>query len=240
MTYRPRLVQKLRRAKAIFLAVLIVLTFIYLFILIINQDFRSQILKNVFFTISFIVTWLCLIIGFSSILTDFIILKKSSDIVRELNDLSYLDRLTGLPNRYSIDRISQKYDSPEKLSDLGCVLLVISNLKEINKENGRAGGDRIISDFCAILESVGTQYGLIGRNSGNEFLVIIEECDDNTLELFTGELERRVRNHNTISPELPIVLSYSAVLSKDLSADHFYTLITGAYKQFETAPSTLS
>ncbi len=240
MTYRPKLVRKIRKTKSIFLAILVVLVFVYLFILIIDQDFRSQILKNIFFTISFVVTWLCLIISLLSILFDLILLKKNSEVVRELNDLSYLDKLTGLPNRYSIDRISQKYDSPEKIEGLGLILLVLNNIKQINEKSGRTGGDRVISDFCALLESVGTQYGLIGRNSGNEFLVVIENCDDTALSYFLDELGRRIHNHNIITPELPIELSYSAVLESDIKADHFYTLITSAYKEFQSNVKILS
>lgn len=239
MSYKPKLVKKLRILKTISMSLLTVLALIYLAILIFDRELRSQVLSDKFFLCAFIITWLCLLIGFGSILTDFILMKRNKDIVRDLNDLALLDKLTGLPNRYSIDRISQKYDSKDKLLNLGCVLLVLDNIKEINEKSGRSGGDRMISDFCAILESVGTQYGLIGRNSGNEFLVVIEECDKSVMDLFFGDLSKRIHNHNVISPEYEISVKYSYVLSMDLNVDHFYSLIAGVYKAYESGSLSL-
>lgn len=239
MSKRSDRAKQLRTTKTIFMVIMIFLTVFYLLILIISKDFRSHILEDSYYLCAFIITLLCLVLSFISLMMDFVLLKKRSQITRDLRDMAFLDKLTGLPNRYSIDRISQKYDTPERLKNLGCVLLVIKNLKEINEKSGRSGGDKVISEFCAILESVGTQYGLIGRNSGNEFLVIIEECDKNTLLSFTDALKNMIHNHNTISPNLPIALAYSAVLESDIKTDHFYALITQAYKQFEDAPAEL-
>ena len=240
MSHKKRLAKKLSTTKTIFMTILIILACLYLVILIVNQDFRSQILSDKFFLVAFIVTWLSLLTGFVSMFMDFLLLKKNAEIKRNLNDLAFLDKLTGLPNRYSIDRISQKYDSPDKLMHLGCILIAIKNLKEINEKSGRSGGDKVISDFCAILESVGTQYGLIGRNSGNEFIVVMEDCDHSTVEIFLDNLERRIRNHNTISPECPIELEYSTVLEDEIHAEHFYSLITSVYRCFEADPKELS
>ncbi|WP_408071599.1 GGDEF domain-containing protein [Butyrivibrio sp. JL13D10] len=233
MPYKKSLAKKLRIIKTTFLVIFIVLSCIYFAILIFNQDFRSRIIDDKWFMASFIVTFLSLLTGFTNLLIDFILVKKNTEIARDLRDLAFLDKLTGLPNRYSIDRISQKYDSKEKLANLGCVLLGIKNLKDINEKSGRSGGDKLISDFCAILESVGTQYGLIGRNSGNEFLLVMENCDRMAVDAFISELMQRIHNHNVISPDCPIELIYSSALADEVHADHFYALITSAYKSFE-------
>ncbi|WP_022761622.1 MULTISPECIES: GGDEF domain-containing protein [unclassified Butyrivibrio] len=240
MSKKPDLVKKICITKAVFMAVFILLAAIYFFILITNQNLRSSIFEDKAYLVSFIVIWLCLLTGFLCVFLDFILMKKNRNMLRDLRDLSFLDKLTGLPNRYSIDRISQKYDSPEKLLHLGCVLMVLDNLKEINEKSGRGSGDKIISDFCSILESVGTQYGLIGRNSGNEFLVVIENCDRTAVDLFLGDLGRRIHNRNALSPENPITLSYSSVLGDSVNADHFYTLITCAYRNFTENPNVLT
>ena len=240
MPQRSGLIKKICITKTVFMAIFILLALIYFIILVTNKNLGSSIWEDKGFLVSFIIIWLCLFAGFLSCFMDFVLMKKNSDMVRELKDLSFLDKLTGLPNRYSIDRISQKYDSPEKLLHLGCVLMILDNLKEINEKSGRGSGDKVISDFCSILESVGTQYGLIGRNSGNEFLVVIENCDRNIVELFLGDLGRRIHNHNAISTDTPIEVSYSSVLGDDVDADHFYTVITTAYRSFSEAPKTLT
>ena len=240
MSQKPKLVKKICITKTVFMTVFILLAIIYFFILFTNKNLRSSIWEDKAFLVSFIIIWLCLFVGFLSCFLDFVLMKRNLDMIRDLKDLSFLDKLTGLPNRYSIDRISQKYDSPERLMHLGCVLMVLSNLKDINEKDGRGSGDRVISDFCSILESVGTQYGLIGRNSGNEFLVVIENCDRNLIELFLGDLGRRIHNHNAISDCPPIEITYSSALGDELLADHFYTIITGAYKSFNDSPRVLT
>ncbi len=239
MPYKRSMIKKIRLAKIIMMAILIILSISYLLILILNSEFRASVTGDIIFMITFIITWLCLIIGFLAILMDFILMKKNIDFVKDLSDLSFLDKLTSLPNRFSIDRISSKYDSPEKLLHLGCVLMELDNLKELNDKNGRAGGDKAISTFCTILESVGMQYGLIGRNSGNEFIVVIENCTQTSIDSFLELLGKRLHNHNTLNSEIPIRLRYSQILGDEISPEHFYVLIAAVYRKYESDSKVL-
>ena len=110
MSKRSDRAKQLRTTKTIFMVIMIFLTVFYLIILIISKDFRSHILEDSYYLCAFIITLLCLVLSFISLMMDFILLKKRSQITRDLRDMAFLDKRTGLPNRYSIDRISQKYD----------------------------------------------------------------------------------------------------------------------------------
>ena len=66
----------------------------------------------------------------------------------------------------------------------GCVLIELPKIDEINAAHGRLYGDKYIRDFAITLDSVGSKYGFIGRNSGNEFLVIIESCPAEKMQEF--------------------------------------------------------
>lgn len=239
MDHKKNFAKKLHIFKLTVMAIIIILAGIFFSILALNPALRGMISVNPLLLAICTVTWICLIVSFAHLAIDFYVIKKHHDLARDLDELSFLDTLTGLPNRYSIDRFSSKYNTPEKMENLGCVLFMISNLKEINEKLGRDMGDKAISDFCEILESVGRYYGLIGRNSGNEFIVVIENSNKQSIEMFLSDFQRRISNHNTLNPAIPLMIMYSYVLSNDIYADHFYTLITGVYRRFNEHPLTL-
>lgn len=240
MKSKKAFMKKLRIFKITAMIVLSLLAVAYFLILMLNPAIRGMIAANEMLLSICVIAWLCLIISFAGLCADFFILKKHYDLTRELYDLALLDRLTGLPNRYSIDRLSSKYEHSNDIRDLGCVLIMISNLKELNEKLGRDVGDKAISDFCSILESIGRRYGTIGRNSGNEFLVILENCDSRVIEMFLEDLENRIHSHNVIYPEVPLQLLYTSVLNSELDAQNFYSLITGAYRLFPENTKVIS
>ncbi len=239
MKSKPGFVRLLQIIKAITLFILTLLSVVLFIMLITDQEALEAMQEHPRFLVLSILVWISLIVAFSSFAFDFIVMKRHYDVTRDLDELAFLDKLTGLPNRFSVDHMSEKYNTREKMIHLGCVLLMINDLETINNEKGRETGDRIISDFCTILESVGHKYGMVGRNSGNEFLVVIEDCDRNIIELFLGDLQRRIHNHNTISPEYTIEVSYVGELSDNIMADRFYTLVTDVYHNFEEKAQTL-
>ncbi len=239
MKTKHSFVSRLRIYKIVALVVMVILAAALLVMLIIDSELSKTIKGDIKLILIFILALISLFMAFLTLTFDFLLMKKHYDITSDLDELAFLDRLTGLPNRFSVDCMSEKYNSREKMLHLGCILITINNLKEMNDTKGREGGDKVISDFCNILESVGHRYGHVGRNSGNEFLVIIEECDQNVMELFLGDFQRRIHNHNTIEPDYPIESSYTSVLSDDIMADHFYQLITTAYERFGESAQTL-
>ena len=228
------LIKNIRVVKITALITLTILTLTVFILLFLDNSLMSEILSNTRLFSFCILLWIMMLICFAAISFDFVMMKRHYDITKNLDELALLDKLTGLPNRFSVDRMSEKYNTREKLLHLGCILITINNLTEINEQKGREGGDRVISDFCSILESVGHKYGQVGRNSGNEFLMLIEDCDRNDMELFLGDLQRRIHNHNTIAPEYPIELKYNSLLSDSIMAEHFYTLVTSVYQSFDS------
>ena len=138
-----------------------------------------------------------------------------------------------LPARHSVDRLSAKYEDSDKLAGLGCFLIKIGNLARINSDQGHDAGDAAISRFCEVLEDVGSQYGHTGRNGGNEYLVIIEDCDHTVTDLFLADLEKKVSSYNDENPDLQIEISYSYVLNAEACTSRFFGLIARTYQKFE-------
>lgn len=95
----------------------------------------------------------------------------------ELEDQYYLDRLTGLPNRYRLqERLSQG-----KLTALAIVN--VDDFKEVNDFFGIATGDEMLVQIGAwLMELSGNCY----RLGGDEFVLVFTEALDH------GELEHRL------------------------------------------------
>ena len=172
-------------------------------------------------------------------IADLYLLHRYGIIRQQLRDMAVMDTKTGMPSRYSVDLMAAMFDKPEKMKHLGCVLVTIDNLPQINQGAGHVAGDRVISDFCGIFEDVGMRYGQIGRNGGNEYLEVIERCDHTSVDLFLSDLEKRVRLHNEQESDIPIELTYAAVLNEEAGEERFFGLIARTYAKFREGAQQL-
>lgn len=175
-----------------------------------------------------------------SLIFDFYILHRTASIGRHLNRLAYIDKLTGIPNRYSCDLLFESFSSPELLPDTGFLLLKINNLATINNDNGHTNGNFLISEFSSILEDVSQDYGHVGRNGGNEFVVIMDNCDNIKADMFLMDLTKRVHGYNEMNVGDPLEIAYSRCLNCDEHKEKISDLISLGYKKLREMPQILS
>ena len=100
------------------------------------------------------------------------------DLVRSLNEMSYLDQQTGLGNRHAYQR-----HIDENLSDdsLGVVFCDITGLKRINDQLGHSHGDRMILRAAESIKNVFEDYSLF-RFGGDELVALCPAIDKEELE----------------------------------------------------------
>ncbi|WP_158588728.1 GGDEF domain-containing protein [Butyrivibrio sp. X503] len=175
-----------------------------------------------------------------SIILDFYILKRTAAIGIRLNKMAYLDRLTGLPNRYSCDLLFETFNDSYKLENAGFILMKINDLYNVNSKKGHAQGNDLIAEFCYILEDVGEKYGYVGRNGGNEFILLMEDCNPNNADMFLLDLTKRLHGYNELGVGSPIEIAYARVLNSDEKVSKISELISKAYKKLKEAPQVLS
>ena len=188
----------------------------------------------------FVVGGICLVLFVFSILFDFYILKKTASIGNHLNKMAYLDSLTGLPNRYSCDLLIESFNDPKRLPMAGFILMMLGNLGSTNDENGHKGGNWLISEFSTILEDVSADFGYVGRNGGNEFIILMENCDSTAADMFLLELTKRIHGYNEMKVGTPIEVIYAKILNCDEQMDNISDLISLGYKKIREMPLTLS
>ncbi len=193
--------------KIIQLVLLIILT-IVLFVLFYDARHKFYEMYGTKAPVLLIVIAIGLALFIVSILIDFHILRKTASIGRHLNRLAFIDKLTGLPNRYSCDLLIDSFNGPERLPHSGFLLLRINNLNVVNADSGHDNGNFLISEFCSILDDVSQDYGYVGRNGGNEFIVLMEDCDSTKIEMFLMDLTKRIHGYNEMNVGAPIEIVY--------------------------------
>ena len=220
-----------KTVKLIQLIVLIFMEGLFFIIMYVHPSLKNSLYSNPpLFTLCAIM-WFLMIFSFVCLYFDFSVTKKTTGHSYELGKAAYLDSMTGIPNRYSCDQFLKTCCSEEVLASLGCGIVTISNLGRINTQYGHDTGDTIIRDFGRILDRIGSEYGFVGRNSGNEYLIFLEFCDKEKMEHFFSDLNTQTASYNKEHPDKPIELTYAYVLNEDLHSQGFASLITAAYQK---------
>ncbi len=104
-------------------------------------------------------------------------LKKEANI--KLFELATTDSLTGLFNRRHFLELAQiELERQIRHQNQAAVLMVdIDNFKKINDTYGHAAGDEVLKQVASILKNSMRKYDLIGRLGGEEFALMLCDCD---------------------------------------------------------------
>ena len=107
----------------------------------------------------------------------------------ELRERANKDLLTMLPNRSAISTALEQELSRCHRDNrtVGVILLDIDNFKRINDTYGHFAGDAVLREAASRLRSNTRTYDQVGRYGGEEFLVILPNCD---LEQASTQAER--------------------------------------------------
>lgn len=87
--------------------------------------------------------------------------------------LTYHDALTGLLNRHGIDRELSRLDWNEPGRRVALLSIDLDNFKFINDLYGHLIGDKALSFLAQILRQIFGDKAILGRNGGDEFIVIL-------------------------------------------------------------------
>jgi diguanylate cyclase (GGDEF)-like protein len=107
-----------------------------------------------------------------------------------LRDLAMIDALTGLYNRrFAEQRLAAEVArSARKGHPLTVVVLDLDEFKLINDTYGHPAGDLVLQEFAAALNRAIRRGDLAVRMGGDEFLLILPECNHEQLKLVLDRL----------------------------------------------------
>lgn len=125
---------------------------------------------------------------------------------------SLTDALTGLPNRRFFERQFpvELVRAQRHLGQVSLLMLDMDRFKQINDEFGHQAGDRALKEVSQVLRSSLRAYDVCARLAGDEFVILLGECDAAQAERRRLELQRAIDGvHFEPSPGRPTPLAIS-------------------------------
>ncbi|WP_425803275.1 diguanylate cyclase [Desulfitobacterium sp. Sab5] len=177
---------------------LIILSCIFSFVSISKYDYKTQYiymcianaLSSVFWNFVFVkdANWIFKILSnyiLSTIIVSFIIYFvlaysfKTAELYLKLKQEASKDYLTGLNNVREFDFLLNQSISNtlENNKNLSMIMLDLDNFKKVNDTYGHTSGDLILKQFSDILSSSCRSFDIISRKGGEEFSVIMLDCN---------------------------------------------------------------
>jgi diguanylate cyclase (GGDEF)-like protein len=103
---------------------------------------------------------------------------------------SLSDPLTGLPNRRAFVRyLKETLSSAERMrSQLALFVIDLDHFKQINDRHGHLIGDQVLCDFAHMIGSIITPPHFCARYAGDEFILILSNCNNKTIQRIYREL----------------------------------------------------
>ena len=210
--------------KIVQLSLLILITLISVYLLM-QPEVKQYIFASTPATILFIIIWIVLLASYVFLLIDFSILSSVKLNYHNLYGVAYSDPLSGIPNRFSCDTIIEKYYDTTLPDNLTCVMIDLSNLSSVNKLYDHATGNMLLKDFSNILSASALSLCFVGRNGGNKFLALFEDCSQEKLQLFLDRVQQKTDAHNAREGAYPIVYQYGIAFEDGEAAPTITELI---------------
>lgn len=116
-----------------------------------------------------------------------IFVQKNINEQKEKNEkvfhMAYYDTLTGLPNRRLFgDQLELTLREMKKTKSCGAIFFLdLDNFKNVNDTLGHEVGDQLLKEVSKALQEQLDDVKMISRFGGDEFLILIENCNENEI-----------------------------------------------------------
>jgi two-component system cell cycle response regulator len=150
------------------------------------------------------------------------------DAREELREKANKDLLTMLPNRSAIMAILEHEiaRSHRDHRSVGVVLLDIDHFKKVNDTYGHFAGDAVLRETAARLKASMRAYDHVGRYGGEEFLVVLPNCEMEQARSQAERMRQRLQESKILADAglgIAVTASFGVTISdlSDRSPDIF-------------------
>lgn len=146
--------------------------------------------------------------GKNYLIESFIDYSERKRLAEQLTYMSFHDKLTDLFNRDAFEKYIEEYTASTDKT-VGIIICDADGLKTINDTLGHDAGDYLlkkIAEFvtCAANEEIAARIG------GDEFAVIIKDCNKGKIDSFLNKINTLVTEHNEQnSMEISLSIGYA-------------------------------
>ena len=114
------------------------------------------------------------------------------------NEYLYLDKLTGVYNRYELDKIRDHY-MRRRSHKITAIMIDMNDFKAINDNYSHNAGDEALVAMANILSTIVGNDGNVIRFAGDEFVVVIYSGDPNTPADYCERFRKAMDEYNETS-----------------------------------------
>jgi len=157
---------------------------------------------------------------------------------RLYNEMARTDPLTQIFNRRAFEiEITRELRRLKRYDDVGSLIYIdLDGLKEFNNKNGRTMGDLVLVRFADMLRNQARDVDILGRHSGEEFVVFCPQTDAAKAEIAAYRILSRFKDLSFGTKPLFVSFSTGIAEAPRDGAD-FSALFSKAGKAIEKAKS---
>lgn len=211
--------------KTIQLILFVILAAVSLVIILTDSALYRTIADNAHVRALCILLWAAFVLSFLFIFMDFSLFSTFKKDYKELDYAVSQDPVSGIANRYSCDSLIEKYLDQPLPRNIGCIMFDLTNIRQVNRTYGHTKGNRLIYDFSGILQASSMNLCFVGRNGGNKFMALFENCSAHKLSVFLERVEDKVSLYNADSDSAPIIYKYGMAYRENDSVQTITDLI---------------
>ncbi|MCH4293168.1 GGDEF domain-containing protein [Shewanella sp. 3B26] len=141
---------------------------------------------------------------------------------RRLKQLAEYDSLTGLLSRGHFTQVAQSALTHAQTlkAPVSCVLFDVDHFKRINDCFGHATGDWALKQVASLCREQVREFEIFGRIGGEEFCLILPECDSAHARVIADKLRRTLASCDTSASGNDFVLTASFGLTDSQQAGY--------------------
>lgn len=127
-----------------------------------------------------------------------IIYRVLNKYQKELQKMALFDKLTDIYNRQAFDIMIEEAIKYSKRNNIKFSVMIfdIDNFKKINDEYGHLTGDKVIKKIAEISKKTIREIDNIFRWGGDEFFVILKNCDVENACLVAEKIRKNINDYN--------------------------------------------
>jgi diguanylate cyclase (GGDEF)-like protein len=113
----------------------------------------------------------------------------------QLERLANLDPLTDVLNRRGFIQAveAERSWAGRNGTDLGLLMIDLDSLKVVNDSKGHSAGDRVLTEVARRITRSMRRQDICGRWGGDEFVVLVSECDEFAVSRFADRVLATIR-----------------------------------------------
>ncbi|MDL2248496.1 diguanylate cyclase [Tyzzerella sp. OttesenSCG-928-J15] len=149
------------------------------------------------------------------------------ETLRDLQEASSIDTLTGIYNRRVYERALKDYDDVSFLP-LAVVIGDVNRLKYVNDTFGHSQGDSLLRTIAELLTKCAKGIGLVSRIGGDEFTIVVYGRPEEEIVKLIAEIRQAFKERESEMNGASIALGYAI---KTTPEQNIYEIIEEADKR---------